>query len=244
MPRLRRPVMVMSPCVTSFGFAPEQRLLLPCSVSLPAFETREGWLALAVVHHRWGGVALLLTALALIAGAILVVVVPFGGLANPAAGVAYYVALVLAAPSVAALYGLQAGSMGRLGLVGFTMGSMGAVLYGTGAFLVLPIAENLEAAHDVWVYGMARAPVIPLGGALFLIGLTLLGIATVRGGEFHRRAGMLLAAGAAAWFVAFFFSMAGAFFSALLPVGSLLVGAALAWVGWSLIAEARSSPLP
>jgi hypothetical protein len=204
----------------------------------------EDGVATTTRHRRWAGSILFLTALALAAGAILVVVVPFGGLANPAAGVAYYVALVLAAPSVAALYWLQADSTGKLGLAGFTLGSMGAVLYGTGAFLVLPIAENLEAAHDVWVYGMARAPVIPLGGALFLIGLALLGLATAKGGRFHRRAGILLTVGAAAWFVAFFFSFAGALFAALLPVGSVLVGAALAWVGWTLMAGAQSNSVP
>lgn len=197
-------------------------------------------MTLTLMHRRWAGLALLVTALSLIAGAILVVVVPFGGLANPAAGIAYYVALVVAAPSLAALYGSQADSAGKTGLTGFAMGSMGAVLYGTGAFLVLPIAENLEAAHDVWVYGMARAPVIPVGGAMFLIGLALLGVATARGGRFPRLAGILLALGAAAWFLAFFLSMAGAFFAALLPIGSALVAAALAWVGWSLMTDARS----
>ena len=78
---------------------------------------------------------------------------------------------------------------------------------------------------------MARAPVIPVGGAMFLIGLALLGVATARGGRFPRLAGILLAVGAAAWLLAFFLSMAGAFFAALLPIGSALVAAAFAWGG-------------
>lgn len=187
--------------------------------------------------YRWGGVGLVLTSLALLLGAILVVVVPFGGLANPAAGVAYYAALVLAAPSLAALFGAHAGIGGKTGLIGFALAAMGSVLYGTGAFLVLPIAENIEAAHDVWVYGMARAPVIPLGGAMFLIGVLLLGVAVSRGGVVPRWSGVILAVGAGVWFIAFFFSGVGAAIAALLPIGSALVAAGLASAGWRLMID-------
>lgn len=185
--------------------------------------------------YRWGGIGLALTGLALLLGAILVVVVPFGGLANPAAGVAYYAALVLAAPSLAALFGALAGIGGQTGLVGFALAAMGSVLYGTGAFLVLPIAENIEAAHDVWVYGMARAPVIPIGGAMFLIGVLLLGVAVSRGGAFARWSGIILAVGAGLWLIAFFFSAGGAAIAALLPIGSALVAVGLGWAGWRLM---------
>lgn len=187
--------------------------------------------------YRWGGIGLALTGLALLLGAILVVVVPFGGLANPAAGVAYYAALVLAAPSLAALFGALAATGGKTGLVGFALAAMGSVLYGTGAFLVLPIAENIEAAHDVWVYGMARAPVIPLGGAMFLIGVFLLGVAVSRGGAFARWSGIILAVGAGLWLIAFFFSTVGAAVSALLPIGSALVAAGLGSAGWRLMVD-------
>jgi hypothetical protein len=180
---------------------------------------------------RWGGVVLALSAVAFGLGGVLVAVDSAGGLGGPQAGLAYYTGLVLAPPGLAALYGAQIGQTGKLGLVGYVLASMGAVLYATGAFLILPIADQIPAAHDLWIYAMARVPVIPLGGALFLVGSGLLGVAAVRARVLPRWAAMLYTAGAVLWLVAFFGGTGLAF---LLPIANWIGGIGLVWIGWIL----------
>jgi hypothetical protein len=179
----------------------------------------------------WGGWATIACALAFAVGGVLVAVDSAGGLGGPEAGIAYYVGLVLSAPAMAALYGSQVETSGKAGLVGFGLAATGAVLYGTGAFLVLPIAEQIPAAHDLWIYAMARAPVIPIGGGFFLIGSAVLGWVSARSGRFPKWAAWAFFAGSILWLVAFYGGPGIAF---LLPVGNWVGGVGLAAIGWKL----------
>jgi hypothetical protein len=72
---------------------------------------------------------------------------------------------------------------------------------------------------------------------LFAAGHTLLGIATYHAGALPRRVGALLAAGALSMLV---FEQIGAIFlgtDALWAVGPVMLGAAFAWLGYSLLSD-------
>ena len=177
---------------------------------------------------RFGGVLLMASALLFAVGGILVLASPIGGLDNPAPGLTYYLGLVLAAPAYAAWYAALGDRAGRVGAVGFVLGAMGAVGYGTAAFLVLPLAAGVEAAHDVWVYAMGTVPVLPIGALAFFTGSILLGVATMRHPEMDRWAGILTVTGFAIWTVAFFAPPALAW---LLTVANLVGGWGLMRIG-------------
>ena len=158
---------------------------------------------------------------------------PIGGLDNPAPGLTYYLGLVVAAPAYAAWYAALGERAGYTGGIGFVLGAMGAVGYGTAAFLVLPLAAGVEAAHDVWVYAMGTVPVLPIGALAFFVGSILLGVATMRAEAFDRWAGILVVAGFAIWTVAFFAPPGLAW---LLTVANLVGGIGMVRIGlqiWS-----------
>ncbi|HEX6127422.1 MAG TPA: hypothetical protein VF071_00170 [Candidatus Limnocylindria bacterium] len=182
-------------------------------------------------YFRYGGALLIASALLFAIGGVLVLLSPIGGLDNPAPGLTYYLGLVLAAPAYAAWYAALGERAGWAGGLGFVLGAMGAVGYGTAAFLVLPLAGGVEAAHDVWLYAMATVPVLPIGALAFFIGSILLGVASMRSPGMDRWAGTAVVAGFAAWTVAFF---APPDLAWLLTVANLVGGAGMAWIGWSI----------
>jgi hypothetical protein len=180
---------------------------------------------------RIGGLLLILTALLFAAGGLLVLLSPVGGLDQVAPGLTYYLGLVLAAPAFAAWYAALGPTTGWRGWLGFGLGAMGAVGYGTAAFLVLPLAAGVTAAHDVWVYAMVTAPVLPIGALAFFIGSMLLGWSTMEAPTLPRMAGILVLVGFALWLVAFFMPPDLAW---LLTVSNLVGGLGLAWIGWAI----------
>lgn len=184
----------------------------------------------AVSPMRFGGLLLLIAAALFAVGGVLVLLSPVGGLDQVAPGLTYYLGLVVAAPAYAAWYLALGPSPGRRAGIGFVLGAMGAVGYGTAAFLVLPLAAGVTAAHDVWVYAMATAPVLPIGALAYFIGSMLLAWRTMDS-QLPRMAGMLALVGFGLWLVAFFMPPALAW---LLTVANLLGGAGLGWIGWSI----------
>lgn len=180
---------------------------------------------------RFGGLLLLLAAVLFAIGGALVLVSPVGGLDQIAPGLTYYLGLVLAAPAYAAWYVALGPRPGTAAAIGFALGAMGAVGYGTAAFLVLPLAAGVEAAHDVWVYAMVTAPVLPIGALAFFVGSMILAWKTMSAPALPRTAGILALAGFAIWLVAFFMPPALAW---LLTVANLVGGAGLAWIGWAI----------
>jgi hypothetical protein len=189
-----------------------------------------------VLPVRIGGLLLVGTALLFAVGGVLVLSSPVGGLDQVAPGLTYYLGLVLAAPAYAAWYAAIGPASGWRGWLGFALGAMGAVGYGTAAFLVLPLAAGVSAAHDVWVYAMVTAPVLPIGALAFFAGSMLLGWATMRTPTLPRVGGILALAGFAVWLVAFFMPPALGW---LLTVANLVGGIGLAWIGWAIWSGGR-----
>lgn len=181
---------------------------------------------------RWGGAALVGTAVAFLIGGVLVMVIPGGGLSHPAAAIAYYVGTVLAVPALTALYAAARQQAGRLGFAGYALGTLGAVIY-SGPQLAL-VAGLLGGAgwHDVWGVAMGRFPVLLIGPPAFFLGMVLLGTAAFRGGVAWRVPAILLAAGALLWFFVYFLAFPGG-----LTIASIVTAAAFAWIGRSLFSR-------
>lgn len=189
-----------------------------------------------VLPVRIGGLLLIVTALLFVVGGLLVLLSPVGGLDQVAPGLTYYLGLVLAAPAFAAWYAALGVSSGWRGWVGFGLGAMGAVGYGTAAFLVLPLAAGVTAAHDVWVYAMVTAPVLPVGALAFFLGGMLLAWASMDSPILPRLGGILALIGFALWLVAFFMPPALAW---LLTLANVVGGIGLAWIGWAIWSRSR-----
>lgn len=177
---------------------------------------------------RWSGVALILTAVLFVIGGILVVVLPSGGVAGPAAPLVYYLGTIMAVLALIALYAAQRKQTGILGFAGFLLAVIGATLYSGPQLALLAGTSGAAGWHDVW--GFAMGNVLLIGPAAFFIGMILLGIASMRGGVLPRWSGGLLAIGAFVWLIAYFLSAV----PGLLTVASIITGAGMAWMGWAL----------
>lgn len=177
---------------------------------------------------RWGGLALILTAVLFVIGGILAALDPEGGLSSPVVPLLYYLGTILAVPASIALYAAQRQQSGVLGFAGFLLAMFGAVLYSGPQIALVAGTSGAAGWHDVW--GFAMGNVLLIGPAAFFIGLILLGLATGRGGVLPRWSGLLLAIGAFIWLVAYFLS----FVPGLLTVASIITGAGLAWTGWAI----------
>ena len=184
----------------------------------------------AATPLRFGGLLLIASAALFAVGGILVLASPVGGLDRVAPGLTYYLGLVIAAPAYAAWYLALGVAPGRRSAAGFALGAMGAVGYGTAAFLVLPLAAGVEAAHDVWVYAMVTAPVLPIGALAFFIGSLLLAWGSLSA-DLPKLAARLAVIGFALWLIAFFMPPSLAW---LLTVANLVGGLGLAWIGWAI----------
>lgn len=179
------------------------------------------------VVARGGGVVVMLTAVLFAIGGTVVAFNPFGGNADATAGGFYYAGMVLSVLALPALYAAQQGRLRMGGLIGLVLAQVGVVMYGTGAFLVLPLVADIAGAHDVFLFAAAKVPVFPIGALLFFIGSITLGIAIARAGVLPRLGARLYAAGAALWLIAFF---APASYNAEALFGANLVGAAGAFI--------------
>ena len=152
--------------------------------------------------NRWGAMATIATALLLLAAAVAMLVVPEGGLASPIPSALYYLALVLAVPAYMTIYLNQSRTAGKLGFAGFAMSVIGSILYSGPAFVLLAGTSGVATWHDLW--GFAMGNVLPLGASLFLIGSTMLGVASIRANVFPRNAGRLLTIGSVLWLIVFY----------------------------------------
>ena len=177
---------------------------------------------------RWGGLVLILTAVLFAGGGIFAAVLPGGGLESPAAPLMFYAGTVTAVVAFTALYAAPWKRSGTSGVAGLLLAVVGATLY-SGPQLAL-VAKTFGAAgwHDVW--GFAMGNVLLIGPPLFFIGMILLGAATARSGMFPPWSGRLLAIGAFIWLIAYVLSIV----PGLLTLASLITGAGMAWLGWTL----------
>ncbi|NIV30126.1 MAG: hypothetical protein GWN58_11700, partial [Anaerolineae bacterium] len=138
------------------------------------------------------------------------------------------------------LYARHSAQSGRLGLVAFVLASLGTSFYigylWAGAFVVPHLTEVAPEFLDL----VDRNPsgLIAVGFIStflsFSLGWALMGYATTRAQLVSRLAGWSLVAGS---IVNLILGGAG------LPLGAVLFGLALAWLGWSLWSETEMASM-
>jgi hypothetical protein len=136
------------------------------------------------------------------------------------------------------LYGAESARLGRLGLVGFLLSFLGTMLIavsGNFGFIAPVLAAESPATIDaINLY----LPVVALNGAAFggfVVGFILFGMAMAKTATLPRASGVLVAVGAPAQ--VFGFALAQIVSPALWTiaiVGSVALGAGLAWPGYQL----------
>ena len=178
--------------------------------------------------NRWGAVATIITAVLFASAAVALIVVPDGGLANPIAPTLYYLGLILTVPAYMTIYSAQSNSAGKLGFAGFVMSVVGSIMYSGPIFVLLAGTSGVATWHDLWGFAMGNA--LPLGASIFLIGSTMLGVASLRARVFPRNAGLLLAIGSFLWLIVFYIPI-----PFVLSLANLLNATALAWMGLALL---------
>jgi hypothetical protein len=136
------------------------------------------------------------------------------------------------------LYGAESVRMGRLGLVGFLLAFLGTMLVavsGNFGFMAPVLAAEAPATIDAIILYL---PVVALNGVAFggfVVGFVLFGIAMAGTATLPRACGLLVAVGAPSQVVGF--AMAQIVSPALWAVailGSVALGAGLAWPGYRL----------
>lgn len=155
-----------------------------------------------------------------------------------AAHVMYTLSWLLVLLGLPALYAAQRGRLGRLGAAGLLVAYLGTYLIavtGNFGFLAPVLAEKSPAVLDAI---NAYPPVVGINGLAaitFMVGYALFGIAMIRAAPLPRLAGILVAVGAPAHLIGF--GLAQLVSPTLWPiavVGSISLGAGLAWPGYRL----------
>jgi hypothetical protein len=142
---------------------------------------------------------------------------------------------VLLVFALVALYTAQAEESGLLGTLGMVLSVVGTTL-ASGVILVEIAGASGAEVGAVLEAGLTDALAL-LAGLAFLIGLILLGVATMRAGVFPYWAGLLLIAGDVVFGAA---SFAGAASLIVKVIGALITCAAFVWLGLALLSGTRS----
>ncbi|HWI01189.1 MAG TPA: hypothetical protein VNT27_12730 [Propionibacteriaceae bacterium] len=167
-----------------------------------------------------------------------------------AAHVVYTLSWFLVLLGLPGLYAAQRGRLGRLGLAGFLTAFLGTYLIavtGNFGFLAPVLAKESPAVLDAINQYPPVLGINGLAAIAFMIGYVLLGIAMIRTAALPRLAGILVAVGAPSHLIGF--GLAQLVSPALWPIaviGSILLGAGLAWPGyrlWSVPATRGRSPI-
>lgn len=129
------------------------------------------------------------------------------------------------------LYARQSEAAGRLGLVGFLVAFVGTALlvglFFTQTFLVPYLASEFPEVLDAGEQGLVAVG-FGMTFLVFPVGWLLFGIATLRARVYSHAATILLIIGAIITFVP-------------VPLATIVLGAAVAWLGLSLL-TARGAP--
>ena len=155
-----------------------------------------------------------------------------------AAHVAYTLCWLLVLLGLPGLYAAQRGRMGRLGLAGFLTAFSGTFLIavtGNFGFLAPVLAKDSPAVLDAINQYPPVVGINGLAAVAFMTGYVLFGIAMARTPSLPRLAGILLAVGAPTHLLGF--GVAQLVSPSLWPiavVGSVILGAGLAWLGYRL----------
>ena len=142
---------------------------------------------------------------------------------------------VLLVFALAALYAAQAEQSNLLGTLGMILSVAGTTL-ASGVILVEIAGASGAEVGAVLQAGLTGALAL-LGGLAFLIGLIMIGVATMRAGVFPYWAGLLLIVGDVVFGAA---SFAGAASLVVEVLGALITCAAFVWLGLALLSGARS----
>jgi len=155
-----------------------------------------------------------------------------------AAHVVYTLAWLLVLLGLPGLYAAQRGRMGRLGLVGFLTAFSGTYLIavtGNFGFLAPVLAKQSPAVLDSINQYPPVVIINGLAAIFFMIGYVLFGVAMIRTVTLPRWAGILVAVGAPAHLLGFGIAqLVSTAAWAIAILGSLGLGAGLAWPGYRL----------
>jgi hypothetical protein len=155
-----------------------------------------------------------------------------------AAHVVYTISWLLVLLGLPGLYAAQRGRMGRLGLAGFLAAFAGTYLIavtGNFGFLAPVLAKESPAVLDAINQYPPVVGINGLAAIAFMVGYVLLGIAMTRTASLPRLAGILVAVGAPSHLIGFGLAQLvspALWFIAV--VGSIILGAGLAWPGYRL----------
>lgn len=135
--------------------------------------------------------------------------------------------LMLFVFAVTGVYATQRKQSGGLGLVAFVLNILGATLIAPSNLIDIAEESGVKGVETIHVLYDNAVP-HSIANLCFLSGLFLLGLAAMRAGVLSRWAGILLSIGAGLVFVGFLA------LDHLVVLGFWLIGAALAWLGYTL----------
>jgi hypothetical protein len=181
---------------------------------------------------RWGGLVAVATAALLLGGAV----VRYAGGAFAGQGM-IFTALVIAMFGWTALYAVQAGRTGWLGLAGYVLMALSVPFTAPVAFGLMATFAGLQEAHALVMFAWGPVPILHLAVLCWTLGTVLFGTATMRAGVFSRWAGLMLAIGGALYIVAEYVPA----MVALWPISSAATSVAIGWMGISLLSSPNAA---
>jgi hypothetical protein len=147
----------------------------------------------------------------------------------------YAVGIVLLLLACTPIHLAQARRSGGLGLLAYLLAALSLMYANVAAFLTLAEMAGIEGVHQALVASGEILPVVRVAVVGCYAGLLLLGLAVARAGVFPRWAGGLVALGIPLQVLAqLLMDSARSLSFVFILGGSILFGAGLFWLGWSL----------
>jgi hypothetical protein len=201
-----------------------------------------GWkqeeLGLSNLDRLWGGPIVILTALLLTLDAYLNSL----GELTLAGGVTNVLGFVFLIPGIAVLHTAQADRARGLGLAGFILTYLGAVLYILPAYFMMAQLSGQIANNRVLMASWVDIPIGRYGSYMILVGIFLFGVGVIRAGVFPRWTGWLIAVGLTILLPSQFAPQAY-LFTIFWVIGATLQGIGLSWMGWTLFNKKSARPV-
>jgi hypothetical protein len=154
----------------------------------------------------------------------------------------FWVSMTLILFGLVGLYARQREETGWLGLAGFVLSFIGTALVGSLLYMVSTIVPSVAAETPALFEQAMTLPAFALA-VVFLgygVGFILFGIATMRAGVLPRWSALLLIVGVALSMLEGS-PIEQTALHAILTVGRILFGLALAWMGYALWSEERET---
>jgi len=193
---------------------------------------------------RWAGMAMVVAGVLMVAATVLhpsretATTIIAGEVGLVAAHVLYTLSWLLVLLGLPGLYLAQRAAMGRLGLVGFLTAFLGTYLIavtGNFGFLAPVLAKQSPTVLDSINQYTPVVAVNALAAITFMVGFALFGIAMIRTASVPRTSGILVAVGGPAHLLGFGIAQfVSPIFWVIAILGSLSLGAGLAWPGYLL----------